>query len=87
MKDYTEDLLKEMFRRVGAEYSEEIISEPEWCYLYNWTEAEQNEFIDWATTYLKRKRRWPKSLSAVYIKREVLMFILHCGWRVKGETA
>ena len=75
-----EECLKEMFRRVGAEYpNESLTNQPEWYNKYQWTEAEQDDFCKWMKAFLKKHSHWRgKTLDF-----EVGMFLLNWGWRTK----
>jgi len=63
-----------------------------WWTLYEWTEAEQQEFSDWLHEYLKQDRKARQEFMQVPVKadsvirRAVASFLSRYGWRVKQTT-
>ncbi len=47
-----------------------------------WTEAEENDFREWLTGYLKTVSPY-KRMGKPYIKKEVNWFIFQYGWKYK----
>ncbi len=78
-RDETEYILMEMCKRVGAPYSEELFSEPEWYTLYTWTPEEAAKFTKWVAALLKRRH---KGVGVKKSTREAEWFVLNCGWKV-----
>lgn len=90
------DILKEMFRVVGAEYSDEFVKKEDWYREYEWTEKQQDEFANWLIGHLKSSKDVRKhffgraAVSNRVIKDSIAMFMFHCGWvfkEVEDETA
>ena len=50
---YFTDILKEMCRRVGANYEDIDFSKDEWYLDYSWSKSDQDQFIEWFARYLK----------------------------------
>lgn len=76
---YTEDILREMFRRVNDTYSVEKTLHKEWYRAHEWTLVEEHEFIKWLTAFIKKKRL---AYSATSAKRAAEMFVFQHGWRL-----
>jgi hypothetical protein len=70
------DCIKEMFKRVGAEYSEEFVKDPHWYQKYQWTEAEEDDFKKWLIAEMRKKMRWTKGSA----EKEAAWFMLMWGW-------
>lgn len=75
-------LLKEMFKRVGLEYSEEYCKKEDWYLTKSWTEAEQNEFKRWGEGVLKVDLKMTYYGAA----REMGWFLLSYGWTTRLEN-
>jgi hypothetical protein len=74
--------LKEMFKRVGETYPNgKLTGDPNWFQRRTWTQAEEDDFRDWLKKYLKKKYRWTNHT----IKKEIGMFLLMWGWKVREE--
>jgi hypothetical protein len=88
---YMKDILQEMFRIVGAEYSDEFVKKENWFMEYEWDEKQQDEFANWLVNYLKGNREARKHffgrsvLSNRVLKDSIAMFLFHCGWKFKEE--
>jgi len=75
-----EEIMSEMFSRVGGEYSKEKIKEETWYLEYSWTEEEQMSFHDWLSDYLKKKFK----LRRPFCDKHAWSFIFNYGWSTKG---
>ena len=72
-----EECLKEMFKRVGEEYPNELTNQEDWYMKRSWTIEEQNDFKDWMIKHLKKRHpSWNKRT----IDMEVGTFILQWAW-------
>lgn len=74
-----QQILEEMFSRVGDTYSPEKTLKEDWYRAHEWTLMEEHEFIHWLTAFLKRKRLCYTATSA---KRAAEMFVFQHGWRL-----
>ena len=73
----SEEILKELFSRVGQTYSQSTVSAENWYLLHTWTMAEQDDFKLWLTRYLMKKLRMRKE----FCERKAAWFILCYGWK------
>jgi len=82
---YTEEILKEMFRRVGANYDTFDFKQRDWYYKYTWTEKEQEDFRVWLGKYLYKKKLLKKgkyrNQDKGYYQAGKLIF--NYGWKVE----
>ena len=53
---YLRDILKEMCRKVGANFNEIDFKKERWYEEYSWTVEQQNDFISWLAEYLKKNQ-------------------------------
>ena len=49
---YMQEILCEMYKRVGADFNE-IELKDNWFENYTWTEKQENDFIKWLADYLR----------------------------------
>ena len=71
--------IKKMFKMVGERYpNKKLTDQNNWYSLREWSEADQNKFMDWMRKLLKK--RHPR-LMKKQIDMEVAMFNLNYGWR------
>lgn len=80
-KDKTTQIIEKMFSFVGAPYTNEFVSQPEWYLKYSWTPEREAEFKEWLIRFLRTKYHVPKHLAA----NEAAWFMLHCGWTTNQE--
>jgi hypothetical protein len=83
IEEICKNLLIEMFKRVGLDYTYEQILEyakkDEWYSTKTWTKEQENDFTSWAYTYTKKNSSWHKRT----VERELSFFMLMWGWRVE----
>jgi len=83
MSNYdVEVILKEMFKRVGLEYSPSFTSQEDWFLEASWTHYEEACFKEWLIRFLKTKHHFTKARA----ENEATWIILHCGWATKTPT-
>lgn len=80
-KENLNEILTEMFRVVGGEYSEEVVKEEEWYLKYKWTHDQQNEFEKWLINYIKKTCKVSKKLAT----KEAGWFIFNFGWGLDND--
>ena len=55
--EHTDEILSEMFRRVGEEYSPELTAKPGWYLVYQWPSIEAyRDWLVWLARFLLRHR-------------------------------
>ena len=86
-----EKVLREMCRRVGARYEDIDFSDPAWFLKYEWTESEEEDFINWLTKELaldaqlrKDLMRYPTTRRKL-LRRFAELFAANFGWRLKED--
>ena len=84
-------ILKEMCKRVDADFEKVNFKSKTWYSKCSWTEAEQNDFKKWLVKYLKKNseaRREmmenPTTISKI-IDKFANMFIFNYGWKTEEE--
>jgi hypothetical protein len=88
MNKYIEIFLKEMCVIVDVEYEKMDFKKSCWYLDYEWTNSQQNEFINFIIKIVKENRKIRKyfNLSTVKsIKDFANMFVFQYGWKVKKE--
>jgi len=79
------EILIEMFKRVGLDYTmkeiEEFGKQKEWFKLKSWTMEEEDDFKAWAIKLLMKK----KSVNKTYARKTMGFFLLDKGWTFKNE--
>jgi len=74
-KDHLMDILQEMFRRVGLEYSPDEIAEftkdPRWYMKKQWPSKEEEEaFIKWLTSHLYKSAEVRKGIMRAPLRNK-----------------
>lgn len=88
MKPQISVVLKEMFKRVGATYNEDLVQDDGWYLKYSWPKVEEDEFKEWFTDYLYNNVQARKEIMAfprknkVHIRKVVEEFVWNYGWKV-----
>jgi len=83
-EQHSEELLKEMLSRVGANYETFDFTEPNWFWKHEWTQAEQDDFQTWVSQkliewkYVKRR-----ALGKYTPEYEASKIVNNYGWKTK----
>ena len=86
-----EFIIKEMFKRVGADYDSADLEDPDWFRKHTWTKEEQEQFSLWLKQYLKNNKEAREELMKVptankrHIDKFVNMFVFNYGWMLKED--
>lgn len=84
-------ILKEMCKKVGADYDKVDFAEENWYHKFQWTEVEQNEFRDWLADYFYQNREARVELltrtskNKKFCRGAASMFVFNYGWKWKKE--
>jgi len=87
----TKRILKEMCKRVKANYKKIDFKKEGWYAKYNWTEQQQEDFGLWLVKELNDKAEVRKAIMRHPIKNKYLIertasnFILAYGWKLKDK--
>lgn len=84
----TEKILKEMCRRVGADYSTIDFSAPEWYLKHTWTLQQEKEFTQWLSQQIKKDpdiRKTFTTTPASYLSKNTIEsmargWVFNYGW-------
>ena len=86
---HLEIILKEMCKRVGANYNDIDFKDKEWYTRHEWLEEEQEDFHKWLVDYLynntearKEILRYPRKNKKL-INKAVTWFLFDYGWKLK----
>jgi hypothetical protein len=87
MNKYLEEILKEMCKRVKADYSKIVFNEDDWFYKYSWTINEENDYVNWLIEYLQKNKKacqeimkYPSS-DKKYLLKFAQKFVSNYGWK------
>ena len=82
-------ILKEMCKRVGADYDKVNFKKAEWFMDYRWTDIEQESFMNWLIKYLKNNSEARKEILSMpsqsnkkHLEKCAMMFIFDYGWAI-----
>lgn len=84
-----EPILREMCRRVGADYDSIDFVDSSWYLGHAWTEEEANEFIKWLGEYFYQNTRARQALFRIPRKTKkrcmdaAKEFEFRYGWKIK----
>lgn len=91
LKDMKETvkILKEMCKRVKADYSKINFKKRDWFSKHSWTEVEQDKFKEWMVRYLMKNAKARNEVMAYPIKNKEMiektvgMFVFNYGWKLE----
>ena len=89
MNKYLRTILKEMSKRVDADFDSLEFTNPDWFRQCEWTEEEQNEFNKWLIKYLRDNTKARNELMSIPSKNKVFLqkfadsFSFNYGWKLK----
>jgi len=81
-------ILKEMCKRVGANFKEIDFKGPDWYTQYSWTEEEQEDFQNWMIDYLYNNVKARNEIMEHPVKNKQIItklvgwFTLDFGWKL-----
>lgn len=84
-----EIILKKMFENSQISYSLELVRTEDWYRMYQWTEKEENAFIDWLSDYLYNNKEARKEIMSLPKKNKkdchlaAKQFSAFWGWQLK----
>jgi len=90
IKPHTQIILMKMFEGTGIKYSDEYVQTSDWYFNHSWTEEEENQFIDWLTSYLQENSGAREEIMRINSKNKSLCnlaaknFAAWFGWALKG---
>ena len=77
-------ILLKMCKMVGANVNAIDFREERWFMKYSWTEAQQEEFLDWLTCYLRRTDHLDRVMRILQTRRSIRRtaegFVFNYGW-------
>jgi hypothetical protein len=91
--EHTQIVLREMCKRVGADY-EKIDFKDEinpYYFKHDWTDDDQSDFAKWMTQYLYNNEKARQEIMAVprktkkYCKNVANHFVFNHGWKIKND--
>lgn len=88
-KEHSETVLRKMFDVVGADYDSFDFDKDYWYHSYEWTEEQQNKYIEWLAEFLKKHNYAPKKgrrysysgKSKPLAEHEAYKIVVNYGWR------
>lgn len=91
---YLEEIIREMCKRVGANFDDIIFKDKEnlWFHKYEWIEEEQKDFENWLVDFFRANKGAREELMETpskdkkIIEGTVRMFILNYGWKLKNKN-
>ena len=89
MNKYLKEILKKQCQIVKADYNKMNFKKENWFLDYEWTEIEQDKFIDWLVEYMKKNKEARNSLMSIpstnkrFLEKFANGFVLNYGWRTK----
>ncbi len=73
-------IMVEMCRRVGVDHLKIDYGSPGWFTAYQWTEAEEKDFLKWLTAFVKKAHKVPAHRA----EREANKLNMCIGWKTKS---
>lgn len=87
------EILTEMCKRVGANYSKIDFKEIDWYTKYQWKQEEEESFKDWLKKYFTEDKKRLNSIAAFpriasrnkkELQKVVNWFTFNYGWRIQN---
>lgn len=78
-------IFKEMFSRVGVEYTDDMVRKPGWFREHSWTRKEVYDFKKWLKKYMKENMKglFGRKVTNKYIDATINYFMLNYSWKTK----
>lgn len=72
------EIMERLFAVIGLEFKEETVKEERWYLKHTWTKEQENEFTQWLTRLLMKKKR----MSKIRATKEAQYFVFAYGWKI-----
>lgn len=83
-------IFEKMFLMIGQKYCRKTIRKENWFQVHTWTQAQENEYIEWLIKHLKGSRRAREELTNTvevtnkkFLKKCAMHFVGNYGWKLK----
>ena len=89
MKEHLQTILKEMCKRVDADFESIDFRKDNWYWEYTWTQDQENSFSEWLFEYLMHNKKAREEIMTnpckdkMRIHDAVMWFLVAYGWKVK----
>ena len=87
---HTKIIMKEMCKRVGADFQKIDFLKEGWYRQYQWSEEEQDDFKKWLIQYWKKTPKarqeilsFPNLIDNNILEKAASLFLLDFGWMLK----
>ena len=91
MNQSIEIILKEMCKRVNADFSKLDFKSTDWFWQYTWSKEQEDDFRDWLIEFFKTNKQARKELLSTNsskvknLKKAADEFVWVYGWKVKEK--
>lgn len=91
MKKHVKKILKEMCKRVNANFDKFNFKTKDWFMKHEWSEEECDKFKEWLIIYLNENKEARTEIMNIPLKNKIRiektagMFILNYAWRTKWD--
>jgi hypothetical protein len=86
-------VLSKMCTYIDIPFDDIDFEQRDWYLQHEWTEENQNDFVDWLTNQLQNNSKIRKDLTTMnhkpneeYARTSAGWFILYCGWKTKKNN-
>ena len=89
MNKYIEEVLREMCKRVGADFDKIDFKKEDWFMEYIWTDDQEDSFKIWMVDYLYNNTKARNEIleytskNKKRIRKAAAEFLVNYGWRLK----
>ncbi len=86
---YLKRIMKEMCKRVGADFNKMNFKKQDWFLEYSWTKENEEKFKKWLMNFLYKNRKAREEIlefpskNKNKLKNAINMFLFSYGWKLK----
>lgn len=86
MNEYLKIILKEMCKRVGADYDKIDFKSKGWFRKYSWREKDEEDFKQWLIEFLNKNKKAKQELMRLHSHKSFYekfanQFLFNYGWK------
>lgn len=75
------EIMERLFEIIGLKFKEDIVKKEGWYTEHTWAKEQEEEFTQWLTQLLAKKKRLGKTRA----KSEAQFFVFAYGWKRSDE--
>lgn len=84
LKGFARKAIRELCKRVGADFNKIDFKKEGWFTMFSWTEKEQDDYKKWLVKEMQKQKEY-NFYNKRFLEDSAAWFVLDFGWKLKEE--